>query len=158
MIEPLRISFEVECRPDHAFRTWTERASSWWPHQHTASQAAGTSIIFEPGPGGRIFERTAAGTEIAWGQVTAWEPPRRLAYSWHIATDPAEATDVEIVFTALDGTRTRVDIEHGGWDRLAERGQPWRDANHAGWDGVLPSYVAAAALTAAQPGSRGISP
>jgi hypothetical protein len=31
MIEPLRLSFEVGCDPQHAFATWTERAASWWP-------------------------------------------------------------------------------------------------------------------------------
>ncbi len=147
LIEPLRITFELECGPEHAFRTWTERPSAWWPQEHTASHEEGVAIIFEPGLGGRIFERTPTGTEISWGWVTAWEPPRRLAYSWHIATDPTDATDVEIAFTPLGEKRTRVEIEHGGWERLAERGQAWRDANHAGWDGVLPRYVEACSAT-----------
>ncbi len=145
LIEPLRISFELRCDPDHAFRTWTERASVWWPWQHTVSQEDGAAIVFEPAAGGRIFERTAGGREIAWGKITAWEPPQRLAYLWHIAADPADATDVEIVFTELAGGGTLVEIEHGGWDRLAERGQPWRDANRAGWDGVLPAFIAGCA-------------
>jgi len=59
---------------------------------------------------------------------------------WHIATQTQNATDVEIVFRGLPDSTTRVEIEHGGWDRLAEIGQAWRDANHVGWDGVLPSY------------------
>ena len=55
MIEPLRISFEVACSPDHAFRTWTERAAAWWPPQHTVSHEPGAEIVFEPRPGGRIY-------------------------------------------------------------------------------------------------------
>lgn len=39
---------------------------------------------------------------------------------------------------------TRVEIEHGGWDRLGEIGEAWRNANQAGWDGVLCSYEEAA--------------
>lgn len=39
---------------------------------------------------------------------------------------------------------TRVEIEHGGWDRLGVIGQAWRDANRAGWDGFLPAYSEAA--------------
>jgi hypothetical protein len=69
-----------------------------------------------------------------------WDPPRRLRYLWHIATDPMNATDVEIVFRGLPDSSTRVEIEHGGWDRLGDVGQAWREANHAGWDGILPSY------------------
>jgi uncharacterized protein YndB with AHSA1/START domain len=140
MIEPLRLSFVVECPPDHAFDTWTRKASSWWPVEHTVSHEVGAEIVFEPREGGRIFERTPNGDEIEWGQVVEWDPPRRLRYLWHIATDAKNATDVEIVFRELPDSSTQIDIEHGGWDRLGDIGQTWRDANHAGWDGVLPSY------------------
>lgn len=146
MIEPIVHEISVDCSPEHAFRTWTERASAWWPHDHTASGEKGLTIVFEPRPGGRIFERTRDGREIPWGEVVAWEPPVRLAYRWHIATDPGDATDVEIRFVAM-GTRTAVHIVHGGWDRLAERGEQWRDVNRGGWDGVLPVYIEACSTT-----------
>ena len=144
MIEPLRIAFEVECSPDHAFETWTGKAAAWWPPEHTVSHERGAQIIFEPRIGGRIFERTTGGEEIEWGEIVEWEPPRLLRYRWHIATDPENATDVAIVFHQLADSTTRVEIEHGGWDRLGEMGQDWRDANRAGWDGVLPAYEKAA--------------
>lgn len=144
MIEPLRLSFEVACTPEHAFETWTARASAWWPEEHTVSHEPGTEIVFEPHRGGRIYERTRGGREIEWGEIVSWQPPRRLGYRWHIATDPERATDVEILFHAVDGGRTRVEIEHGGWERLGEIGPAWREANHAGWDGVLPAYANAA--------------
>jgi uncharacterized protein YndB with AHSA1/START domain len=144
VIQPLRIAFEVACPPDHAFAVWTQRATSWWPREHTVSHEHGAQIVFEPHAGGRIYERTHDGHEIEWGEVVEWDPPRRLRYLWHIATDPANATDVEIAFHELPGSVTRVEIEHGGWDRLEEIGQAWRDANQAGWDGVLPSYRTAA--------------
>jgi uncharacterized protein YndB with AHSA1/START domain len=141
VIEPLRITFDVDCPPDHAFATWTARATSWWPAEHTVSHEPGAEIVFEPRHGGRIFERTAGGREIEWGEIVEWDPPRRLRYLWHIATEPSNATDVEIVFRELSDSTTRVEIEHGGWERLGEMGQAWRDANRAGWDGVLPSYT-----------------
>ena len=68
----------------------------WWPPEHTALHEPGAEIVFEHRAGGRIFERTPQGDEIEWGEITEWEPPRRLRYRWHIATDPANATDVEI--------------------------------------------------------------
>jgi len=146
MIEPLRLSFVVACPADHAFATWTARASSWWPAEHTVSHGKGMEIVFEPRAGGRIFERTRSGQEIEWGQVTEWDPPRRLRYLWHIATDPERATDVEIAFRPLSDASTRVDIEHGGWDRLGELGPSWRATNRGGWDGVMPAYLAACAV------------
>ena len=136
------MSFVVGCEPYHAFTTWTTRATSWWPPEHTMSHEEGSQIVFEPKVGGRIFERIPNGQELDWGEIVEWDPPRRLRYSWHITTDRAHATDVEIVFRELPDSSTRVEIEHGGWDGLGEVGRSWRDANHAGWDGVLPAYTA----------------
>jgi hypothetical protein len=135
------MSFEVDCSPEHAFDTWTGRASSWWPPAHTVSHEPGAQIVFEPREGGRIYERTADGREIEWGRIIEWKRPRRLRYLWHIATEAMNATDVEIAFHATPDSRTRVEIEHGGWDRLGEIGATWREANHAGWDGVLGPYL-----------------
>jgi hypothetical protein len=76
VIEPLRLSFVVACPPDHAFATWTAKASSWWPPEHTVSREKGAEIVFEPRTGGRIFERTNGGEEIEWGEITEWDPSR----------------------------------------------------------------------------------
>ena len=146
MIEPLRLSFVVACPADHAFATWTAKASSWWPAEHTVAREKGMKIVFEPRAGGRIFERTSSGQEIDWGEITEWDPPRRLRYQWHIATDAVNATDVEIAFRPLSDASTRVEIEHSGWDRLGDSGRTWRDANQGGWDGVMPAYLAACAV------------
>ena len=145
MIEPLRLSFEVGCPPDHAFAVWTQQATRWWPVSHTVTAEPGLAVTFEPRLGGRIFERAPSGREVDWGEITAWDPPRRLAYTWFIRTDRADATDVEITFTAAGPSATRVDIEHSGWERLGQRGPGWRDANLGGWNGVIPVYEATCA-------------
>jgi len=144
MIEPIRLAFEVACPVEHAFATWTERTSTWWPVSHTVSVADGLEVIFEPRVGGRIFERTAVGDEHDWGEITAWEPPRRLGYLWHLRADRADATDVEITFVPVDAGTTRVEIEHSGWDRLGAAGEERRDRNRAGWGGLLPHFIEAA--------------
>jgi uncharacterized protein YndB with AHSA1/START domain len=141
MIQPIRLAFEVECPADHAFATWTERTSTWWPASHTVSSADGLNITFEPRVGGRIFERTPDGEEHDWGEVTAWEPPRRLGYLWHLRADRVDATDVEIRFVAMDAGRTRVEIEHRGWERLGTSGIDRRDRNRGGWASLLPHFV-----------------
>lgn len=145
MIEPIRLALEVDCPVDHAFVTWTERIGQWWPPDHTASGEADTTVLLEPRQGGRIFERTSDGVEHEWGEVTAWEPPTRLAYRWHLRRDRADATDVEVRFVDRGDGSTRVEIEHRGWERLGAGGQGWRDRNLGGWSTLLPHYVAAAA-------------
>lgn len=141
MIEPLTLSFEIDCEPAHAFDTWTMHFSQWWPHGHTVSGSADVEIVLEPWIGGRIFERTDAGAEIDWGEITRWEPPTRLGYLWHIRRDRADATDVELTFAdAGDGT-TRLEIVHAGWERLGAGAQEWRDANFGGWSGLIPHFI-----------------
>jgi len=141
LIAPLRMSFVVDCSPEHAFDTWTGRATAWWPPAHTVSHEPGALIVFEPREGGRIYERTSDGREIEWGRIVEWNRPRRLRYLWHISTEVANGTDVEIAFHQTPDDRTRVEIEHGGWDRLGELGATWQEAHPAGWDGVLPAYA-----------------
>lgn len=143
MIEPLSMSFEVACQRDHAFHVWTSGFGTWWPRAHTVSGDPRAEIVLEPLLGGRIFERAADGGEIAWGEVTGWDPPHRLSYLWHIGRDPSDATDVQIAFVPLDDGTTRIDIVHTGWERLGPEGRSWRDANGAGWADLVPHYLTA---------------
>ena len=144
MTSPLRLSFDVDCAPDHAFTVWTSKIGSWWPRDHTVSGDA-AQVVLEAGPGGRIYERTAAGTQHEWGEVTVWEPPRRLSYLWHIGRGRSTATEVAITFVDEGGARTRVEIEHTGWEVLGDEAETWRDKNRGGWDALLPHFVAAVA-------------
>jgi uncharacterized protein YndB with AHSA1/START domain len=147
VIEPIRLSFEIDCPVDHAFQVWTARIGQWWPKDHTVSAEADLTVVLEPRPGGRIFERRASGIEHDWGEVTVWEPPRRLGYTWHLNRDRSDATDVEIRFLPRGDTATTVEIEHRGWERLGADGEPWRDRNRGGWATLLPHYVGAAAAS-----------
>lgn len=148
MIEPLRLSFEVDCPADHAFAVWTERIAAWWPSGHSVSGDPGLAVMLEGRVGGRIFERTSSGEEHDWGEVTDWDPPHRLGYLWHLRRDRAQATDVTITFVDTGGATTRVEIEHRGWERLGDEGPRWRDANRSGWGGLLPHFTAACATEA----------
>jgi hypothetical protein len=144
VIEPLRLSFDIRCPPEHAFEVWTTRLAAWWPKGHSASGHADTTVVFEARLGGRIFERTPDGTEIDWGEITEWGPPHRLGYLWHIARDRSDATTVTLHFVARDDGTTRLDIEHDGWERLGADGPVFREANTSGWNALIPSFVAAA--------------
>jgi len=44
--EPLRLSFTVACPPEHAFATWANRASLWWPAGHTVTGEQGLEILW----------------------------------------------------------------------------------------------------------------
>jgi uncharacterized protein YndB with AHSA1/START domain len=126
MIEPISLSFEVDCPVDRAFAVWTGGIAQWWPADHTVSGESDLTVVLEGRPGGRIFERRASGIEHDWGAVTIWEPPSRLGYTWHLNRDRSDATDVEIRFVAQGDrvTGSRSSIEAGSdW---ARRPGSWR--------------------------------
>jgi uncharacterized protein YndB with AHSA1/START domain len=141
---PLVVEFEVRAPLEHAFAMWTDRVAMWWPSTHTVSGSP-EAIVFEPRPGGRIFERAPGGAEHPWGEVLDWEPPTRLRYRWHLFFDPSEATDVEVTFTPLahspDGVAVR--IAQAGWERLGDAGPPRRSRTYQAWGALIPSYVSA---------------
>jgi Activator of Hsp90 ATPase homolog 1-like protein len=141
MTAPLKISFEVDCSPEHAFSVWTSQIDTWWPSDHTMSGEPDL-VVLQSGVGGRIFERTSDGVEHDWGEVTLWNPPVQLAYLWHIGADRTAATEVEVRFVAQGTTTTRIEIEHRGWERLGDEADEWRHRNRAGWDTLLPHLVA----------------
>jgi hypothetical protein len=144
MSAPLRMSFDVACSAEHAFAVWTSAIDAWWPPDHTVSGRA-DQVVLEGAVGGRIYERTADGTEHEWGWVTVWAPPTRLAYQWHLGRDRSDATEVDIRFVPEGAAATRIEVEHRGWERLGAAGDGWRDRNRAGWDTLIPYFVAATA-------------
>ncbi len=142
-MEPLIVEFTVAKPVEHAFDMWVNRPSLWWPKSHTVNKTDDLAVVFEAHSGGRIYERTGDGREADWGLVTTWEPPHRVAYSWHLFFDPAEATNVEVTFAKTDeGTRVR--IEHAGWERLGEpTGTQRRTNTYRAWGAVTPFFIEA---------------
>ena len=110
-------------------------------------------MTFEPRAGGRIYERTPAGEEHDWGEILEWDPPRRLAYRWHLRQDREDATRVEISF-APAGEGTAVTIVHSDWQRLGAAGAAARAQRARVGAGCCRTYVAACT---AGPAGRGRS-
>ena len=143
-LDPLRLTYRIECPPEHAFAVWTTRLSAWWPRSHTTSGDPDATVVLEPRLGGRIFERATDGREIDWGEITVWEPPARFGYLWHIGRTREDATDVSVSFVDDGDGATRLEIVHSGWDRLGADGAQFRARNTAGWDGAISAFRTAA--------------
>lgn len=108
-MEPIVIETELDVTPEHAFAVWTDKCSTWWPRSHSMSESSDFKVIFEPFPGGRVFELGPDGSEYEWGVVVTWEPPYLLEYRWHIFLQPHQATHVSVEFRRIDsGTSVRL--------------------------------------------------
>ena len=140
VIEAVRKTVTVDCTVEEAFRVFTADATSWCPvDTHSIHGTEVREIVFEAHEGGDVYEVSAGGEKGHWGTVLAWEPPGRLLIEWNIRQREAVATEVEVHFTP-EGDGTRVDLEHRGWEAVAEDAAAKRRNYDTGWDHVLGFY------------------
>jgi uncharacterized protein YndB with AHSA1/START domain len=136
----IRKSITVRRPIEEAFALFTDGIAEWWPlEKYSIHEERAATVAFEGRVGGRLYEVSDEGEEGLWGTVIAWEPPHRLAYTWHPGRGEETSQKVEIRFTP-EGNGTRLDLEHRGWERAPES----RGGYDKGWDAVLERYAAAA--------------
>jgi uncharacterized protein YndB with AHSA1/START domain len=147
---PVRKMVTVRASPETAFRVFTEGFDRWWPRSHHTGREEVKTAIIEPRVGGRWYETCVDGSECDWGDVLAWDPPRRLLLAWRLNAqweyDPDLLTEVEVNFVPLGDGQTRVDFEHRGFERMGAAGEQARAGvdSPAGWGAILAEFKAVA--------------
>jgi uncharacterized protein YndB with AHSA1/START domain len=141
----VRTQIVVDAPAEKAFRAFTERFDQIKPREHNMLGVDIAESVFEPKTGGRVYDRGVDGSECQWGRVLAYEPPARIVFSWdisprwHLETDKARSSEVEIRFIAETDNRTRVELEHR---HLERHGDGWQGlAEGVGGDGGWPLYL-----------------
>lgn len=141
-ITPVRKTTSLSLAPNRAFELFARRMGEWWPlptHSITAERSAG--VRFEEQVGGRVVELVDDGTEHAWADVLAWDPPHRLVLAWHPVAVPIAASILEVRFDP-SGSGSRVSLEHRGWDEFGiDEGTSMREQYDPGWDMVLAPFL-----------------
>lgn len=140
----------VDAPIEKAFSVFTDRFGDFKPPEHHLLDVARAETVFEPRVGGHIYDRGVDGSECRWARILAYEPPTRLVFSWDIGptweveTNPANASEVEVTFTAETPDRTVVELEHRHLDRHGPGWESLRDGvNHdEGWPLYLQRYAA----------------
>ena len=142
---PVRKSLSVKASPERAFEVFTARFDAWWPRTHSIGDAPLKEAVIEPREGGRWYGKLENGTEAEWGEVLAWEPPRRLLLAWRIGADwkydANLLTEVEVTFTPEVGGATRVELEHRHLERMGEGAEATRAQLDGGWPGLLHAFA-----------------
>jgi uncharacterized protein YndB with AHSA1/START domain len=137
----VRTSIVVDAPPERAFAVFTDDMASWWPKEHHIIEAPLSRMVFEPRVGGHVYDVGADGSECRWARVLAYEPPRRVVFTWDISlqwrieTDSSRTSEVEVRFVPEGAGRTRVELEHRHLDHHGEGWEGMRDAIEApdGW-------------------------
>jgi uncharacterized protein YndB with AHSA1/START domain len=135
---------------ERAFTVFTDRFGDFKPPEHNLLQAAIAETVFEPRVGGHIYDIGVDGSECRWARVLAYEPPKRVVFSWDIGsqwqleTEPENTSEVEVRFIAETPQRTRIELEHRNIDRHGPGWEAVREgiAGDAGWPLYLTRYAA----------------
>lgn len=143
---PIVRAAHVERTPEEAFRIFTDEIGAWWPlptHGVFGAESGGVAFV-----DGRLVELSTDGSETTWGEITTWDPPHRLVFTWHPGRTDSTGSSVEVEFNA-DGDGTRVVLEHRGWETFGpEAGVRRRDyVGPNAWGYVLDHFADATEAT-----------
>lgn len=130
----IRKSIRVERPPEVSFRVFCEEITRWWPGGYGGKESR---VFLEGRVGGRLYESRPDGSEYEIGRITAYQPPSVVAFSWR-APSWDLPTQVEIRFIP-DGTATRVELEHSGWDQSEALREASKNYD-SGWERIISHY------------------
>jgi uncharacterized protein YndB with AHSA1/START domain len=124
----LSLTLTIPASPDRVWAALTgpDQIPAWW----------GDDVTLDARVGGSLREEWDDGTGapmVTEGEVLVCEPPSRLVMTWKNA-DWTAATTVTLALEEPAPGRTRLRVEHGGWDTLERDDIDTLIANHsAGW-------------------------
>ncbi|CAN5524061.1 SRPBCC family protein [soil metagenome] len=144
-IAPIIQSVTIAVPQARAFDIFTGQMGRWWRKGRTVGAQPHVDIVLEPRPGGRWFERDAAGVETDWGKVIGWDPHDRILLAWQLDAafkyDASFETEVEVKFDSI-GDSTRITLEHRQLDRFGPSAQRVAEQLGGGWPTVVAEYAA----------------
>lgn len=122
---------EVEAPRERVWQLLTDPAElpRWWPDAAELEPRLGGRVVLTFGPGD------------VTGEVTSWEPPTRLGFTWEASNHPGVRLHVTFTVDDLGGGRSGVGVVHSGF---ADAPAEVREAASGGWSYFLPRLAEAA--------------
>ncbi|HKF15095.1 MAG TPA: SRPBCC domain-containing protein [Gaiellaceae bacterium] len=125
MTQDVTQAVEVEAPPDRVWELLTDPAElpRWWPD----------AAELEPRVGGRVVLRFGPG-DVS-GEITTWEPPSALGFTWEASNMPGVRLHVALTVDDMGDGRSRVSVVHSGFEAAPAEA---REAVVGGWAHFLP--------------------
>jgi uncharacterized protein YndB with AHSA1/START domain len=132
----IRKTVHVEVPVDSAFDSFTAGWHDWWPME-THSIANGEGVI-DWRVGGTASE-LVEGKRVDWADIVEYDPPHGFTMRWRVSAGQP-ATELRLRFEP-DGSGTRVELTHAGWETYPDGGEEASSSYTSGWDIVLGHYT-----------------
>jgi len=130
---PVVRTVEIRSTPERVFELFTdpEQLVRWWPD----------AARLEPRVGGRLELEFEGRGEVS-GEITRYEPPHALGFTWVRGIAPDVTTQVDVTIAAAGEDRVVVELVHSGWEAVPEEQvAEWRALHSAGWSFFLGCLV-----------------
>jgi|Tabmets5t2r1_1033131.scaffolds.fasta_scaffold00406_9 uncharacterized protein YndB with AHSA1/START domain len=131
MTDDVTQAVDVDAPRDRVWQLLTDPSElpRWWPD----------AAELEPGVGGRIVLNFGPGAVS--GEITRWEPPAALGFTWEASNMPGVQLHVAFTVEDLGEGRSRVSVVHSGFEAAPAEA---REAVVDGWERFLPRLAQAA--------------
>ena len=148
MLDPVKKSVDVPCPQKQAFEIFCDM-ESWWPLEKRSmslmrADGPAKSLSVEAREGGRIVETALDDEKHHWGTFTVFDPHHRLQLDFHMGLPAEQSGQVDVTFTPLSATQTRVDLVHHNWEGYGDMAEMMRNGYGSSWGMLIEEAYASA--------------
>ncbi len=146
--DAIQITAKIYAPVEDVFRRFVEQFAEWWPREYTFAGDDLLEIGIENRMGGRCFERDRSGVVLVWGEVTTWEPPHKIVFSWWISPQrqieqqEEHASEVDVIVRPSENG-AQLELTHRHLSRHSGDWKMMRDmmASKHGWPYLIRTFL-----------------
>jgi len=116
MLDPVIKVIDVSCAQSQAFEIFCDM-STWWPFDKRSmslmrANGPAKALKVDAQLGGQIIELAIDDVEHHWGTFTKFSEHHHLQLDFHMGLPATQSGQVDVSFTPLNATTTRVELIH----------------------------------------------
>ena len=138
MLDPVVKSIDVPCAQQKAFEVFCDMPA-WWPldkRSMSLMRAGGPAkgLAVDARLGGQIVETAADDVAHHWGTFTKFDPHAHLQLDFHMGLPAEQSGQVDVTFTPISATQTRVELVHSNWEGYGDMAEMMRNGYGGSWE------------------------